>query len=464
MVDKSARDIVLYILMEILEKGTYSHIIINRTLSENQGMTKSDRAFITRLTEGVVERKIQIDYIINSISKTKVNKMKPIIRNIIRMGVYQIYFMDAVPDSAACNEAVKLAVKRKFDGLKSFVNGVLRNVSRNKENIKYPELKKIDEKSCNNELLKNKNSLDKIIISAENIKYDKESVIKNFVVKYSMPEWIIEKWLLNYGLEETKQILGAFLSDYPTIVRCNTKAAKVEDIIELLKIEGITVKRHEYPNYMLSISGYDYLEKINAFKQGLIFVQDIGSALVGEFSKVKQGDYVIDVCAAPGGKSIHMAELLTGTGTVDSRDISERKVKLIQANIDRMGIKNLKLSVKDALILDESCIEKADIVIADLPCSGLGSIGKKPEIKYRVTNEDTITLSKLQQDILNVVWQYIKPNGTLIYSTCTINKDENEYNVEQFIKNKPFKIIKQVQLLPSEDSGDGFFICVMKRT
>lgn len=426
----SERELVLGILMEATEKGEYSHLVLRSVLEKYQYLEKKERAFITRLTEGTLERMIELDYIIDQFSKVKVKKMKPVIRNIMRMAVYQIKYMDTVPDSAACNEAVKLAVKKGFVNLKGFVNGVLRSVVRGLDTISYPD---------------------------------------DLSVTYSMPEWIVNKWLKSYDYDTVERMLQDFLSEKPTTIRWNQDKMQKEEFVKSLTDAGVKVEQHEYLPYAFLISGYDYLADLAAFQAGAFSVQDVSSMMVAQIANPQEGDCVIDVCAAPGGKALQMAEMLHGTGSVDARDLTEYKVNLMQDGITRLGLSNITAKVWDATVLDEAVIGKADIVIADLPCSGLGVIGKKTDIKYKMTEETQKELVQLQRAILSVVKDYVKPGGKLIYSTCTINEDENEGNARWFLENhKDFQCLPTegkecLQLLPGIHKSDGFFIAAFQK-
>lgn len=440
------REIILDILMEVLEKGSFVHLVLNQALQKYQYLDKSDRAFITRVTEGTLEYLLQTDHIINSYSKTKTDKMKPLIRNLLRMSIYQILYMDRVPDSAVCNEAVKLAAKRHFVGLKGFVNGVLRTVAREKGNLAFDTP----------------------------------------ALAYSIPQWMYDMWEKEYGSGKAGAVAASFLEESPTWVRCNLSRASREEIISSLKSQGVTVTEldgdfnESILKSMVSISGYDYLESLESFNRGWIQVQDVTSAFVGEWAGPKEGDYIIDVCAAPGGKSLHLADRLNGTGMVEARDLSYQKTAMIEENMARFGASNMKAVVWDALVLDEDAVEKADIVIADLPCSGLGIIGKKPDIKYNMTREKMEELAGLQRDILSVVWQYVKPGGILVYSTCTIDRHENEDNAVWLADHFPLEPVDltgrlgvdsdepslkngMMQFLPGIHPFDGFFISVFRR-
>ena len=344
------RAVVLDILMEINEKGEFSHLLINNALTKYQYLDKNKRAFISRLSLGTIENRIELDYIIDQFSKTPVRKMKPLIRNICEMSVYQIIYMDNIPDSAVCNEAVKLATKRGFTGLKGFVNGVLRNIARNKDNITYPDRNK-----------------------------DIEQYLS---VKYSMPLWIVKMWHSQLGIDKTEKILAGFKQEKKTYVRCNTAKAPVEEIKRILSQENVSVADVEGIPYALEIKDYDYIAGLKSFRDGLYQIQDISSMTAGYMTGFKAGDTVIDVCAAPGGKSVNAAISVGTDGKVYSRDVSDYKAGLIEENISRLGLNNIEVQVKDALVMDEFMREKADVVIADLPCSGLGVMGRKPDIRY----------------------------------------------------------------------------------
>lgn len=426
------RGIALDILLEVLENQQYSHLVIRDVLDKYQYLEKRERAFLTRLAEGTIERKIELDYVINQFSRTPVEKQKPVIRNILRMGVYQLLHMDSVPDSAVCNEAVKLAKKRGFSQLSGFVNGVLRNIARGREQIVWPD--------------------------------ESRDLLANWEVTYSMPRWILEQWEHSYGRERTKQILDALGEQNPLTVRTNLNQISTEELMARLEGEGVTVKRDPRLPYALELSGFDFINGLEAFRAGDFYIQDISSMMVAHVADPKPGDYIMDVCAAPGGKSTHLAELLRGTGMVEARDLTDYKVGLVEENIARHGLTNMKVVRWDATVPDEASAEKADILICDLPCSGLGVMGKKTDIRYRMTPEKQRELVQLQRDILRTVCGYVKPGGTLVYSTCTIHTGENEENVEWFLREHPeFTLVSREQMFPGDWGSDGFFIAKMTR-
>ena len=443
----NVREIILETLLLITRDGEYSHIALKNVLDKYQYLEKRERAFITRVVEGTLERQIEIDYIINQFSKVKVNKQKPVIRTILRSSVYQLKYMDHVPDSAVCNEAVKLAGKKGFVNLKGFVNGVLRNISRNLDMLSYP---------------------------------DPSNEIACLSVRYSLPMWMVEKWISVYGKETVEKMGKAFLEERPVTVRRNTAVVSKEEFEKELEKDGVVYRRHPVLPYAYELTNYDYLAGLLAFQKGYFYIQDISSMQVAEWAEPKEGDYVIDVCAAPGGKSLHIGDKMEGFGTVDARDISQYKVNLIEENIQRLNSINVQAKVQDATIFDVESECKADIVLADVPCSGYGVIGKKPEIKYRSTTQKEEELVILQRTILDKAAEYVKPRGVLVFSTCTIAKEENEENMMWFMNNHPFKLesidefipeelrsettgLGYLQMLPGVHGTDGFFIARFRR-
>lgn len=444
----SVRELALDVLIEVLEKGAYSHKTIRATLEKYQYLEKRDRAFLTRLCEGTIEHVIELDYIINQYSKVKVKKMKPVVRTILRMGVYQIKYMDSVIDSASCNEAVNLAKRRGFKTLSGFVNGVLRTISRNIAEITYPD--------------------------------EKKEPLNYLSITYSMPLWILELWMKTYSYDTVKKICEGFLKERPLTIRVNLSKCSVEKMITLLEEVDIIVERSNILPYALHISNYNYMKRVPGFLEGYFQIQDESSMLIGEIAGINQEDYVIDVCAAPGGKTLHIADKLGGSGFVDARDLTEEKVQLIEENVKRLGVKNVHVHVQDALELTEDTVGKADVLIADLPCSGLGVIGKKTDIKYKMSKEQQEELVEVQKSILEVVTRYVKPGKTMIYSTCTINSSENEQMMRYIIENYGFELqpidaylpeelqnetTKEgyLQLLPGIHPTDGFFMAKMKK-
>lgn len=442
------RELVLGILMRITEEEAYSHIVLREVLEKYQYLDKRDRAFISRLSEGTLERMLEMDYIIESFSKVPVYNMKPLIRNLLRMSVYQLRYMDSVPDSAVVNEAVKLAQRKGFYNLKGFVNGVLRAAARGMDSIRWPDPHDDPERYLS--------------------------------VTYSIPPWILRQWFEQFDFDTIEKICRSFHETNGTFVRCDLTKASKEEIVESLREQDITVKDHPYLDYALELSGYNYLNAVEAFRKGWIMVQDISSMLVAEIAAPNWGERCIDVCAAPGGKALHVASKLMGSGYVEARDISERKVALMQENIERSGAINIRAVVHDATIPDDELVGQADIVLADVPCSGFGVIGKKQDIKYKMTQARQEEIIRLQRKILHVVQSYVKPGGVLVYSTCTIGAAENQKNLQWFLSYFPFTLESidpyiceelrskttaggYIQLLPGVHACDGFFIARLRR-
>jgi len=449
------RELALTLLMEIMEEGRFCDRALHQALGKNS-LSRRDRSFLTRLVEGTVERCLEIDYILNQFSKVKTKKMKPVIRNMLRLSVYQILYMEQVPDAAACNEAVKLAVKWKLSGLKGYVNGVLRNVARGREKISYP---------------------------------DRADTVCYLSVRYSMPEWIVREFLRQYGRQQTEKILVSFLEEKKGIsVRLTESRFTRAQIKEELAGAGVSVQEGILFPFALSLSGYSSLGELKAFQDGMFQVQDESSMLVGAIAGIQAGNLILDVCAAPGGKTFHAAECLMlagqqnafSVGKVISCDLTEEKVRLIHDNCRRLHYHNVEIVVQDATLLKEEWIGKADLVIADLPCSGLGVIGKKPDIKYKTKKKDIGTLARLQRQILSVASQYLKPGGRLVYSTCTITQEENRNNAKWIAENlglspesiegclpKHFQGLTgkegYLQVLPDMAGTDGFFVSLFKR-
>lgn len=466
---ENTREIALEALLAIERGEDYSHRLVKAVLDKYQYLPERDRGFMKRLMEGTLERELELDYYLDYFSKVPVRKMKPLIRCLLRMGVYQLLYMDAVPDSAACNEACKLAAKRGFGSLRGFVNGILRTISRNKATLPLPEK------------------------DAEPVRY--------LTVKYSMPEWIVTLWLDEYGLDITETLLGGLLAVHPVCLRFRTtlQPERLQACIHGMEERGARLVRSRYLPYVYTLEGGGNVEDLPGFREGLFVVQDVSSVLAVVAAGIKPGDFVMDVCAAPGGKSLLAAEW---AGKVLSRDVSEEKAALVRENSRRMGTGNIEVQVYDATRLDPAREGSADVVIVDAPCSGLGVIGKKRDIKYRMTWEKMENLKALQKEIVRTCSRYVKPGGILLYSTCTIHRGENEDMVRFITRELPFvpaglqevlsgEILREkeqllvhsgqegagekqdpemagadaacIQILPGYMEGDGFFIARFRK-
>lgn len=437
---KTARKIVLDLLVKMSEDGAYSNIILDNTFSQNN-LTKNDKNFATALFYGVLERKITLDYIIKQYSNMPFDKISIDVLNILRMGIYQLVYMNSIPDSAAVNESVKLSLIMRKTSVKSFVNAILRSFIRDGKKLK------INEKE--------------------------ESEILS--VKYSCPVWLVEKWIEDYSSKTTEEMLISSLGRPPLFIRANTTKCKTIDLIEELKKERISCEETPLITDCLSLSNIQGIEKINAFRKGMFHVQDISSQLCCRALHPIFNETIVDICAAPGGKSFTIAEMMSNRGKVFSYDLYDGRVAMIENGLTRLGLSIIKPSVNNALEYNEN-IPLADKVLCDVPCSGFGVIRRKPEIKYK--NKDSFSdLPEIQYNILKNSSKYVKLGGTLVYSTCTLNKQENDDIVDRFLnEHEEFSpivvpnILKEsnnshkVTILPNQTGGDGFFIATLRKT
>ncbi len=425
------REAAVYALMDIFEQEGYNNIVLRRTFKKNAEFTSVQKAFITEIVNGTLRNLILMDYVIDLFSKVKTKKMKPLILNILRISVYQLMFMDKVPVSAVCNEAVDIAKKRGFRGLSGFVNGVLRSISKNIDNIAYPDF---------------------------------EDDFANFIsIKYSYPKWIVDYWLESLEKEQILKMCEKNGTAPKITVAVNTLKTTNNELLKILKDDGIFAEDAGDCENVLYISKTDDISKSKAYIDGLFHIMDKSSIFAVLELCPKEDDYIIDVCAAPGGKSFLCGYLMKNLGKISSRDIYEHKVKLISEGAKRLGIEILNSEMRDALEEYAEDFKKADKVIVDAPCSGLGLVRKKPDIKYSKNFEDIESLVSIQRKILTSSQNYVKNGGVLLYSTCTVSYAENEENVKWFADNFDFELISQKQILPQDFDSDGFFIAKFKR-
>ncbi len=440
----NSREIAVYTLIDILEQQSYNNLTLKRVFNENKNITVQDRAFITELVNGTLRNIIYIDYIINSFSNTKTKKMKPLILNIIRISVYQIMFMEKIPVSAVCNEAVKFTKKKKFNGLSGFVNGVLRNIVRNINNIKLPD--------------------------------EQKNPVEFLATKYSYNNWVIEKWINQFGYNKTKEICKANVLAPKVSICVNTNKITKEKLQEIFIQEGMIVEDGHISKNSIYITKTKNIVDSEAFKNGYFHIMDESSMILVEILNPNENDTIIDVCSAPGGKSFYSSYIMNNKGTIFSRDIHSHKIALMQDTIKRLDIKNINLQLKDATQFYKEDEETADKLIVDVPCSGFGIVRKKPDIKYTKTENDIKELVSIQREILKASFRYVKKGGILIYSTCTLFEEENIENVNWFCENYGFELCKidyhtniegmeegYINILPSMFNTDGFFIAKLKR-
>ncbi|MBO4696263.1 MAG: 16S rRNA (cytosine(967)-C(5))-methyltransferase RsmB [Lachnospiraceae bacterium] len=446
----NAREFALKMLLKINEEQVLSHEALKAL--DQSGLEPRDRSLATKLVHGTLERQLTIDWILVKKTGKPVSKMKPCVRNILRMGVYQLLFLSQIPASAVCNESVKLTKKNGYAGLSGFVNGVLRGLSRD-----------IEAAGSQEEALAT---------------FAKEYPEKErFCFLYSVPEELADYYRTNYP-GEAEEMFRAFLSESGVSIRWNKSRGSLDELKAVLQKEDIPFRDGLLPNTLrLMKSGSPAGSE--AFRKGLFSIQDESSALAGNLTPLKKGMKVLDLCAAPGGKTVHAADELTalGGGSVTARDLSAEKTERIREHADRVGLSNVTCEKRDALQYEEALKEAYDIVLADLPCSGLGVISRKPDVKWKTSLADAASLASVQRDILKNAVRYVKKGGYLCYSTCTITKEENDRNCD-FIESLglvPYDVTEAVpevfrkryqngrlQLFP-QDGTDGFFIAVFRK-
>lgn len=439
------RKIAAKIIYDIEINGAYTNIALTKAFDQTDGLSSVEKRLVSELVHGVTERRITLDYIISKFSSIKLTKIAPKVLNALRLGVYQLLYMDKIPESAAVNESVKIA--KSVGGQKSggFVNAILRNVIRNKDNIKYPDTQ--------NEFLS---------------------------VYYSYPIEIIDMFLTEFEYDFVRDMLEAFNERSKLYLRCNTVKTTPEKLVSDLNDNGINAEYYSSPlfpglNYIISVEKIGDIEKLPSYINGEFYIQDVAASLVTEVLNPKSGDVVIDMCAAPGGKTTHIAEKMKNNGKVYAFDIYEHKIKLIRENAKRLDLDICEAKIQDATLINEDYINKADCILVDAPCSGIGIIGKKPDIKYQRKPSDIKELSEISYKILCNAAKYVKSGGTLVYSTCTVMKAENEDNIIRFLDKfkdefylEPIMAIDKpndgyITLYPHIDGTDGFFMCRLKK-
>ena len=436
---KNARETALAVLYKIEYEDAYSNLALKEGIPE--AMSKADKAFVTGLVYGTVARKLTLDGVIARYSSVKLKKLSKYVRLILWLGLYQMMYMDRVPDSAAVNESVKLAKKYAARSA-GFVNGILRSAAREGTEPLWSG-----------------------------------DPVKDLSVRYSFPEWISRRWLERWGHRETERLMDALNQPPAMTIRVNRLKTNVRELTRILEAEGATVRPDPLYSKSLRVSGADLTGK--AFLNGLYTAQDTAASMAAAVLDPKPGEAVIDLCAAPGGKTTHIAELMEDSGSIRAFDIYEHKLRLIEENAKRLGIKSIRAEIGDGTVYDPRLEKTADKVLADVPCSGLGIIRRKPEIKYRRSEEDS--LLAVQRRILENAARYVKVGGELIYSTCTIEPEENTDVIQAFLENHrefvtadisgyfPETMRKKtmqegyVTLYPHIDGTDGFFICKLKK-
>jgi 16S rRNA (cytosine967-C5)-methyltransferase len=438
----TTRKVAVDILGSILGKGAYSNIALNSSLNKS-GLEDRDKALATEIVYGTLKYKYTIDKILASFLTQDLKKMDSFIVNILRTAIYQILFLDKVPEFAAVNEAVDMAKKNKSVSASRLVNGVLRNYLRNKSKIYYDEKDKVE----------------------------------SLCFKYSYEPWLVKLFIEQYGEERAELILKGLNSTPAVTIRVNCLKINFDEAFEMLKSMEYDVEEGLVCPEAIRIIRGKSVEQNPLFKEGMATVQDESAMLVAPSMDIIPNITVLDLCSAPGGKTTHISELMNNTGKIQAYDIHKDKLALIEQNSKRLGITNIKCDVLDAAVYNEDLKDSAERVLIDVPCSGLGIIRKKPEIKWTKNLKQLKEIIKIQREIMNSAAKYVKIGGVLLYSTCTLNKKENENNVKWFLSNFPNYNIEQlfygeldnivydkygVTVLPNEYM-DGFFIAKFKR-
>lgn len=432
-IDTNVRLLAFETIQDIINDKAYSNIIINEVLSNNE-LNRADKSLFTELVYGTLKRKYTLDYFLKPFVQTK---LKGWVRQLLWMSIYQYAYLDKIPEHAIIHEAVEIAKYKGGPHNGNVVNGILRNMMRSE----LPDFTEITD--------------------------DK----KRIAIEYCLPKWLVDHWVTHFGLEKTEEIAQSFLDKVSTTVRVNLTRITVDEAIRRLTDDDYIVELDKEIDTCLHISGKPIIES-RLFKDGLVSIQDKSSMFVGEIMSLTEGDKVLDACSAPGGKACHIAEILNGTGHVDATDIHEHKIDLIDFNIKKLRLSNISAFEHDAT---EKYDKVYDKILVDAPCSGLGVLRHKPEIKYEQSQHSIQSLVEIQLEILNNVKDSVKPGGTIIYSTCTIEQMENENVIYTFLKaNKDFEFdafehpitgekVKTMQVLPQDFNSDGFFITRIKR-
>ena len=429
----NSRKVILELLNEA-DQGRYSNKLV-QDVQVRDDLDARDKGFISKILYGVIENRIYLDYVIRKFSSIRLKKIEPEILNVLRMSAYQIMYLDKVPNSAAVDEAVKLTKKinKRHSG---FVNGILRSLIRDVDTVKLP--------------------------TAEN---------ERLSVQYSHPLWLVERWISLFGASFTEDLLKANNETPKMVLRTNTILINREDLMTKLSFEGLDVEKSAIVEEGIIVNQLNdrSIDEIKWFIDGYFTVQDESSMMIGHVIDPQEKEKVLDLCSAPGGKTTHMAQLMNNKGQVFACDVSDAKLKLVKENVRRLKLNNVRMMINDATVLNEEFVDGFDRVLLDAPCSGLGIIRRKPDIKYQKTEEDILSLNELQKSMLEHAAKYVKVGGVLVYSTCTIEPRENSILVDAFLKmNDGFEKVaindtNDLQLYPNVDETDGFYACKLRR-
>lgn len=435
------REIAIKALYEINHKEAYINITISQLLKDDR-LSQQDKSFIHQLVYGVIKNRGYIDWIISKYSNIKIKKISPIIKEILRIGIFQLFFLDRVPEFAAINESVQLSKKYSKGKLDRYTNAVLRNVLRDKEKI-------------------------------QSITFDNRDKL---IISYSTPEWLVDYLLKQYTFEEVEDYIYKSLEIAPLSVRVNTNKNTKEELEKSLNDEVIAYRQGNIYYDALILSGINDITNSTAYRRGQFIIQDEAAMIAVDILDPKPGDLVLDMCSAPGGKTTHIGERLQNKSGLISRDIYDHKIKLIHDNCNRLGLTNINIQKKNGLDFSQDEMDKYDKILLDAPCSGLGIIRRKPDIKYKLQLEDISNIIKIQKELIENAYKYLKKGGYLVYCTCTINKKENQEIIDYLFNGYPraklVPIPKKyadiaskdfIQTFPDTGKFDGFFICKIQK-
>ena len=438
-----ARETALKIMNLVHQQEAYANVALAQELKKG-GLSDIDRRFVTELVYGSVKAGDTLDWIIRQYVTRTLKKIDPVVLNILRLGTYQVRYMDKVPESAACNESVELAKRHANEGAAKFVNGVLRSMAREPEKAAFPS--------------------------------GKGKATAELALKEQHPEWLVRRWIKEYGFDGARSLCQFNNGQAVLSVRTNTvKTNRSELMLELLS-RGIDSRQSLWAPEGVLIDSHSSLDSLSALQDGLCQVQDESSMLVAHVVDPQPGDLILDLCSAPGGKTTHMAAMMHNRGRVIAMDIYDHKLARVNENAERLGLYNIETRNMDAREAWQAFPQRADRVLVDAPCSGLGVLRRKPDSRWRKTPELLKELPKLQLEILRSGAGAVRSGGILVYSTCTIAREENQAVVEEFLSAaKEFELLhagerlpmyrdeEMVQLLPHVDGTDGFFIACMRR-
>lgn len=437
--ENNARQLAYDVLIDIQQNGAYANLALDKALLRSK-LNKSDRRLATELVYGCTKMQLHLDQIIKSYCDLKKVDKKTL--QLLRMAVYQMTYLEKIPDHAIINETVELSKKVGLHSDK-FINGVLRSMLREEKPIKWP---------------------------------DKRKQRNQYIAKwYSFPQWLIDGWVKEYGFADTERLCEYFNNPAQTWIRVNTLKATAEEIKSVFEHLNIEYVQHPALPEAFCLKSLQKIKQSSLFKQGKIIVQDLSAMLPALVLNPSKGNQVLDMCAAPGGKTTYLSAIMNNSGSIMACDLHPHRVELIEHNVKRLGVENVRCYAGDATALPDECYVRFDAVLLDAPCSGLGVLNRRADLRWRIRKSSLPEIEQLQEQLLDAACHYLKPQGTLVYSTCTLNKNENEYQINRFLEKHPnFECVPfeclgetcesgQKTIYPYIDQTDGFFIAKLVR-